>query len=148
MRILRSMVIVLFTITLIAFTFIFIREKLTEDKTIPKITVKGEIIDVSLKATDKELLQGISAYDEKDGDLTGDIIIESVSRFIETGVSKVTYAVCDSDNNITTATRKTPEGIYLREFCGAGLLTQEAKMHFCPLGRKCSLNSCEFSSTP
>lgn len=106
MRILRSMVIVLFTITLIAFTFIFIREKLTEDKTIPKITVKGEIIDVSLKATDKELLQGISAYDEKDGDLTGDIIIESVSRFIETGVSKVTYAVCDSDNNITTATRK------------------------------------------
>ena len=27
------------------------------------------------------------------------------------------------------------------------LLTQVAKIHFCPLGRFCSLNSCEFSTT-
>ncbi len=106
MRILRSTVLVLFVVTLVAFSFIFIREKLTEDTTIPQIEVKGDIVEVSLDATDEEVLRGITAYDEKDGDLTGDIIVESISRFIETGVSQVTYAVCDSDNNIATATRK------------------------------------------
>lgn len=106
MRILRVSVLALFIIVLAAFSFIFIREKMTTDTTIPVIEVEGEIIDVSLQATDEELLKGISAYDEKDGDLTSEIIIESVSRFIEPGVSRVTYAVCDSDNNISTATRK------------------------------------------
>ncbi len=106
MRILRSAVLVLFSITFVAFSFVFIREKMTEDTTIPQITIEDEIIDVSLEATDEELLEGITAYDEKDGDLTDRIIIESVSRFIEPGVSRVTYAVCDDDNNITSATRK------------------------------------------
>lgn len=106
MRILRGGVLTLFIIVFLAFSFIFVREKITTDTTIPVINVEGEIIDVSLKATDEELLKGISAYDEKDGDLTSEIIIESVSRFIEPGVSRVTYAVCDNDNNIATATRK------------------------------------------
>ncbi len=106
MRILRGSVLTLFVITFIAFSLIFIREKITTDTTIPQITVEGEIIEVSLKATDEELLKGITAFDEKDGDLTSEIIIESVSRFIEPGVSRVTYAVCDNDNNIATATRK------------------------------------------
>ena len=106
MRILRGSVLILFVIVFLAYSFIFVREKISTDTTIPIISVDGEIIDVSLKATEEELLKGISAYDEKDGDLTGNIIIESVSRFIEPGISRVTYAVCDSDNNISTATRK------------------------------------------
>lgn len=106
MRVLRGSVLALFIIVFLAFSFIFVREKITKDTTIPKINVEGEIIDVSLKASDEELLKGITAYDEKDGDLTDKIIIESVSRFIEPGVSRVTYAVCDDDNNISTATRK------------------------------------------
>lgn len=96
----------------IAFVFIsfasaavYIGEKLAVDKTIPQITVEEEMIEVSLKATDEELLKGVTAYDEKDKDLTDRIIIESISRFTEKGVSKVIYAVCDSDNNVAKATR-------------------------------------------
>ena len=106
MRILRVSVVVLFVIVFAAFSFVFLKEKFTKDTTIPQITIEDELIDVSLKATDEELLAGVSAYDEKDGDLTDKIIIESVSRFVEPGVSRVTYAVCDEDNNITSATRK------------------------------------------
>lgn len=106
MRILRISVLLIFVIVFALFSLVFVREKLTKDTTIPKITIEDEIIDVSLKVSDKELLVGISAYDEKDGDLTDKIIIESVSRFIEPGISRVTYAVCDEDNNIATATRK------------------------------------------
>jgi hypothetical protein len=63
------------------------------------------MIEVSLKATDEELLKGVTAYDEKDKDLTDKIIIESISRFTEKGICKVIYAVCDSDNNVAKATR-------------------------------------------
>ena len=99
-------------IVLIAFAFIsiasaavFIGEKIGTDRTYPKITVEEEMIEVSLKATDEELLKGVTAYDEKDKDLTDKIIIESISRFTEKGVSKVTYAVCDNDNNVAKASR-------------------------------------------
>lgn len=106
MRVLRISVLIIFLIVSVAFSLVFVKEKTTKDTTLPQITIEDEIIDVSLEATDEELLKGISAYDEKDGDLTDKIIIESVSRFIEPGVSRVTYAVCDEDNNITSATRK------------------------------------------
>ena len=38
--------------------------------------------------------------------MTGRVIVESISHFITPGVSNVTYAVCDSQNHVTTATRR------------------------------------------
>lgn len=105
MKLLRFIVLIAFVFVTIASATVFISEKVRTDRTIPVITVNGEIIDVSLKATDEELLVGVTAYDEKDKDLTDKIIIESISRFTEKGVSKVIYAVCDSDNNVAKATR-------------------------------------------
>ena len=79
---------------------------MTTDKTVPKITIEEDLIDVSINATRKELLRGVTAYDEKDKDITDRIIVESVSGFIDEGICKVTYSVCDGDNNVAKATRK------------------------------------------
>ncbi len=106
MKLMRIIILIAFVFISIATVTVFIGEKINTDRTIPQITVEDDMIEVSLKATDEELLKGVSAYDEKDGDLTEGIIIESVSRFTEKGISKVTYAVCDSDNNVAKATRK------------------------------------------
>lgn len=106
MKPMRIIVLIAFFFISMASLAVFVSEKLKEDSTIPEITVEEEIIEVSLKATNEELLKGITAHDGKDGDLTGKIIVESISRFTEKGVSKVTYAVCDSDNNVAKATRK------------------------------------------
>lgn len=106
MRIFRLIISLLFVAVFAVFSVVFVTEKIKEDKTIPVITIENDMMEVSLKADDKELLQGVTAYDEKDKDLTDKVIVESVSRFIENGVCKVTYAVCDSNNNIATATRK------------------------------------------
>lgn len=105
MKILRIVVSILFVFVTVASSYVFISEKLSVDKTLPSITVEDEMIEVSLKATDEELLKGVTAYDEKDKDLTDKIIIESISRFTEKGVCKVIYAVCDSNNNVAKATR-------------------------------------------
>lgn len=101
----RIIILIAFAFVSIASIAVLIGEKLAVDKTIPVITVEEEMIEVSLKATDEELLKGVTAYDEKDKDLTSQIIIESISRFTEKGVSKVTYAVCDSNNNVAKASR-------------------------------------------
>lgn len=106
MKALRIIVVIAFVFVSIASIAVYISEKIGTDRTIPQITVEEEMIEVSLKATDEELLKGVTAYDEKDKDLTEKIIIESVSGFTEKGISKVTYAVCDSDNNVAKATRK------------------------------------------
>ena len=106
MKTMRIVILITFIFFAIASTAVFIGEKISTDKTVPEIKVEQEMIEVSLKATDEELLKGVTAYDEKDKDLTDKIIVESISRFTEKGVSKVTYAVCDSDNNVAKATRK------------------------------------------
>ncbi len=105
MKAFRIVVLIAFVFVSIAASAVFISEKLAVDKTIPVITVEEEMIEVSLKAKDEEILKGVTAHDEKDGDLTDKIIIESISRFTEKGVSKVIYAVCDSNNNVAKATR-------------------------------------------
>ncbi len=105
MKAFKIIVVITFVFVSIASAAVYISEKINTDKTIPQITVAEEMIEVSLKAKDEELLSGITAYDEKDGDLTDKIIIESISRFTEKGVCKVIYAVCDSNNNVAKATR-------------------------------------------
>ena len=106
MRIMRISVIVLFILTSVAFLGIFAFQKNAEDNTIPVITMEEDFIEVKCNATNEDFLKGITATDEKDGDLTSEVIVESVSRFIEPGVCEVKYAVCDSNNHVAHATRK------------------------------------------
>ena len=106
MRILRLSVIALFIVTLIAFFGVYTYEKKTEDNTLPQIIIENDFIEVDCDATNEDFLEGIKATDEKDGDLTDKVIVESVSRFIEPGVCEVKYAVCDSNNHVAHATRK------------------------------------------
>ena len=106
MKFLRIGVIVLFVIVSGVFGWMYIDEKINADETIPVITIENDMLEVSLTADDKELLQGVTAYDEKDKDITDKIIVESVSNFIDDGICKVTYAVCDNDNHVAKKTRK------------------------------------------
>ncbi|MBQ8187446.1 MAG: DUF5011 domain-containing protein [Clostridia bacterium] len=104
MRILQTCVVVLFLAVTVIFGYCWITEQ-QKDTTLPVITVEGDTLDVSLTADNAELLQGVTAFDEKDGDITDRIIVESISRFTEPGVAIVTYAVCDSDRHVASASR-------------------------------------------
>lgn len=117
MKLLRLCVLTLFIIVLVSFV-IFQFQQLNVDKTVPTISVDESIIEVSIDVTTKELLQGVTAYDKKDGDLTDKVIVESISRFIKPGVSIVKYAVCDSDNHVAFATRTIQYSNYIPpRFC-------------------------------
>ncbi|MBQ6067361.1 MAG: hypothetical protein IJK89_11145 [Clostridia bacterium] len=106
MRILRITVAVATVITVAAFGYVYARERYLSDATYPVITMATETVDVKASATDADLLRGVSAYDEKDGDLTDKLLVESVGQFTKPGWCKVIYAVCDGDNHVVTAQRQ------------------------------------------
>ncbi len=72
----------------------------------PEIFCPEGVLEVSASATEKDLLVGITATDEQDGDLTNRIIVASVSKLISNDTAKVTYLVFDSDDNMATCIRQ------------------------------------------
>jgi CTP:phosphocholine cytidylyltransferase-like protein len=104
MKILRVVAILLFVVTTALYVYFSVTEKLKTDNTVPVITLEEDVLEVGINATNAELLKGVTAFDEKDGDITDRVIVESLSNFIEPGLCRITYAVCDSNNHVATAT--------------------------------------------
>ena len=71
----------------------------------PVITVQGKDLVTSVKAKEKVLLDGVEATDKEDGFLTNDVFVESISPFNENKQRTITYAVFDSDDNLTRTSR-------------------------------------------
>lgn len=108
MRYIKIIMIVIFLLSAIIFTNSWYKDKKAADKTYPEIQIDSEQIEVSVKEGSDILLKDVSAYDEKDGDLTNRVVIESISKFVDkkNHICNVTYAVADSDNNVSKKTRK------------------------------------------
>lgn len=121
MKLFKMSIIILFCITFVVFGVVFAVSSLSNDNTIPIITVESDSIELSVKDDESKLLEGVTAYDEKDGDITDKIIVESISRFISGATCKVTYTVCDSDNHVSSAFRQVtytdyvPTRIWLKD---------------------------------
>ena len=86
--------------------------RMTTDTTIPIFELESERIEVSIKVGEEALLQGVAAYDEKDGDISNRILIESLSRFVD-GTRVITYAAFDRDNHVGKATREVVYSDYV-----------------------------------
>lgn len=76
------------------------------DSSYPEITFEQDILEVSVTATEEELLAGVQAIDKKDGDVTDSIMIESMSNLLEGNQRIVTYAAFDGDNHVGKAERR------------------------------------------
>ena len=76
------------------------------DRSTPEITFDSEVLEVSVAVTEEELLNGVTAADKKDGDVTDTIIIESISKRLGDHERIVTYAAFDKDNHVGKAQRK------------------------------------------
>lgn len=105
MRRIRLAVVGIFVLSLIAFIVFNIVNRVTTDSTPPVITGESDTVTVSVAAEESELLAGLTATDDEDGDLTGEIMISSMSNFTEPGKRTVSYVVFDASNNASTLTR-------------------------------------------
>lgn len=67
----------------------------------PQISIGIDDDVFSVSDTSDVLLNGVTAYDKEDGDISSKIIIEPLSTFDNENKRVITYVVVDSDNNVT-----------------------------------------------
>ena len=108
MKYIRIGIVAIFLGVMAIFAFNWWSDKKDEDHTYPEIQIGQEQLEVSVKAGKADLLKDVVAKDEKDGDLTGSVIVESISKFIDKQqhICNVTYVVKDSDDHVTKKTRR------------------------------------------
>jgi hypothetical protein len=106
MRYLRIATVILFVCSLLlaVWTDNYYSKNTNTDN--PTISSSVELLEISVQDPPEAMLQGLSAQDATDGDLTAQIMVASVSHFLEQGTVRVKYVVFDSHNNSATLTRR------------------------------------------
>ncbi len=94
-----------FLVVAAVFLVVNVIQKTSEQDGGPVITVPEDILTVSIEDGEDALLQGVTAQDGRDGDVTSSVLVESISNFYGDGKRLVTYAAFDSDGNVSKATR-------------------------------------------
>lgn len=105
MKILRTVTVFLFVLSLALYLGVSFRYKVVLDRVAPQIRCESETLEVSVHATDAELLAGITAQDSRDGDLTEQVMIQGISRLLTEDTARITYVVADSSDNVASCTR-------------------------------------------
>lgn len=76
------------------------------DLAAPQLTAETDLVEVPCAYTRQDLMKGIRAWDEEDGDLTDEVVLSTFSRFLEDGVCNLTYVVFDDADQAASLTRK------------------------------------------
>ena len=75
------------------------------DRIAPQIQFNSEEISYSPGDDESKLLEGVTAIDNKDGDLSDKVFIEKIVPAIDGTTATVTYVVVDSSNNVAKVAR-------------------------------------------
>ena len=105
MRIVKIITIILFVLAVALFACLGLYDRLLSDTKAPVITCADDTVSVSVNDPESALLTGVTARDNRDGDLTSKIIVGGVSKLIDDDTAKVTYYVFDRADNMGSATR-------------------------------------------
>lgn len=99
------------TVLLLMLTFLFIaafmvyrvRDTIRTDTQAPEITLGAVSPEVSVTDPQEALLEGVTATDKQDGDVTASLVIENISLLDNTGRISVSYAAFDNAGNVVKA---------------------------------------------
>lgn len=105
MKKIRILSIIIFVIAAASFGVYKRQEQVNVDRKGPEIIMDNKKIKVSCSDGQEKLLSGIRALDNRDGDVSDSLLVESMSNFIKKGRRKITIAAFDSSNNVTKVTR-------------------------------------------
>lgn len=80
---------------------------MAEDKKAPVITIEDKDKEITYRDGDDyaELLDGVTAKDNRDGDVTDQIFVDSITAVSDGTRAIVRYAVIDKSNNVGIKTR-------------------------------------------
>ena len=106
MRYLQIVTVIIFIISLLFSGWANNRYFSSMNMDYPEITDSVENLQISVTDPPEAIFRGLSAKDATDGDLTAQIMVASISHFLEPGTVRVKYVVFDSHNNSATLTRR------------------------------------------
>lgn len=106
MKLARRLVLIFTVIWLLLLGGSIAYHKFIVDTEPPVISGPSDVLEISAEADKSELLTGLTASDNTDGDLTQDILIQKISYLISSQTAEVTFNVFDSSNNMGVFTRK------------------------------------------
>lgn len=109
----RTFVVMFFILAVAIFVGYRFFRIMTTDRTMPVIEMDSESITVSVEGGDEAILEGVTATDKKDGDITENLFIESRTNFFDKGRFNVTIAVVDKDNHVVKTTREVTYSDYI-----------------------------------
>ena len=93
-------------IVIVIFLLYRFNEFRKSDSSGPVFSGGQDSLEVSIQDREDVLLQGITASDKKDGDVTESILVEELSKLYDGSKRTVTYAAFDSDNHVTEMERE------------------------------------------
>lgn len=76
------------------------------DKVPPQISVENQELTLSIHEVETKLLEDVTAWDEKDGDVTDSLVVESLYGITEDSCATVIYAAFDKSGNVTKLERQ------------------------------------------
>lgn len=85
--------------------------RLTEDRIPPEIQIQDSELTYTEGESYDSLLEGVTATDNRDGDVTGSVTVENVYPVPGTSTAQVVYVAKDDSNNIAKATRTVTYGV-------------------------------------
>lgn len=76
------------------------------DRRAPKIQFSETMLELSVLDPEEVLLQGVTASDHTDGDVTASVVVESIRLLSPDGTLNVSYAAFDKAGNVVKAERQ------------------------------------------
>ena len=103
----RGKILLLLLVVLCCATFAgyYFWQQHTVDREPPQITMEQDELRLSVTDPADRLLDGVSAVDASDGDVTDSLVVESVRGVVAEQSFTVTYAAFDAVGNVAKATR-------------------------------------------
>ena len=105
MRIVKTLLVLVLAAVAVLYFFQDLTNQFSSGKEPPVLTCDSDLLEISVNDGKDAMLSGITAADDQDGDLTGQVLVTGVSQLVGDNTAKVTYVVFDSDDNMATLTR-------------------------------------------
>lgn len=106
MRKIRIISIIIFALAVASYIAVTLKHSRVDDNIAPRISMSADSIEVSVEDDEEALLQGVSATDSNDGDVSDTLIVESMGQFLSPGRRNITIAAFDSSSNMAKTTRE------------------------------------------
>lgn len=105
MRAVKTILCALAVLVCAVYAVLRVQKTIFTDTTPPVISFDADTVSVSVNDGDSALLAGVTATDDTDGDLSGQVYVQNISQLLDGNSAKVTYIVFDSADNMTTESR-------------------------------------------